>query len=360
MNGLLNGKNKPKRPFILKTRLVVCLKSSTFDFEEEKLREEVKKRGAKRVLIQLPEGLKPHGPELARIVEETGALPIISADPCYGACDLAVQEAQSLNADLIVHFGHTAVRSRPGSTPTLYIEAKSNLTLKPALRKALPLLKAWKRIGLLTTVQHVEHLNEARDMLLSAGKAVAVGDAGKLKYAGQVIGCDYSNPCSVTEVVDGFLFLGGGRFHAIGVALATSKPTVAADPYEARAYSVDRDAERIRRQRWATIQEATKAERLGILIGLKSGQNRFKEALHVRKKLLRTGKKPTLLAIREITPESLVQYPTIAAYVNTACPRVSLDDASRFQKPVLTVSEALVVAGEITWEQLLRKGWFAE
>jgi len=336
------------------------LKSSTFDFEEENLQEELKKRSAKRVLIQLPEGLKPHGPELARIVEETGALPIVSADPCYGACDLAVQEAQSLNADLIVHFGHTQVRRMPESTPALYIEAKSHLTLKPALKKALPLLKAWKRIGLVTTVQHVEHLNEVRKMLVAAGKAVAIGDACKLKYAGQVIGCDYSNARVVSEAVDGFLFLGGGRFHALGVALATSKPTVVADPCESRAYSVDRDAERVRRQRWATIQEATKADRFGVLVGLKSGQNRFKEALQMRQKLLRTGKEPTLLAIREITPESLMQYPTIDAYVNTACPRISLDDASKFQKPVLTASEALVVAGEIKWEQLLKKGWLGD
>ncbi len=336
------------------------MKSSAFDFEEKRLKEELKKRGAKRVLIQLPEGLKPQGPRLAEVVEATGALPIVSADPCYGACDLAVQEAESLNVDLVVHFGHSSLTYKPERVPIVYIEAKANLTLKPSLQKALSLLEDWKRIGLVTTVQHAEHLEEARKVLLAAGKSVAVGDAGRLKYAGQVIGCDYRNAYIVAESVDAFLFVGGGRFHAIGVALATLKPIVVADPYEVRAYSVDREAERIRKQRWASIKEATRAERFGILIGLKSGQTKLDEALRTMRKLLSHGKKCTLLAIHEIAPESLMQYPSIEAYVNTACPRTSLDDASRFQKPVLTVNEALVVAGEITWEELLKKGWFED
>jgi len=51
-----------------------------FDLEEERLKEEIRRRGARRVLIQLPEGLKSKALRLAKIVEETGALPIISAD----------------------------------------------------------------------------------------------------------------------------------------------------------------------------------------------------------------------------------------------------------------------------------------
>ena len=82
-----------------------------FDFEEEKIKQEITKLGAKRVLLQFPEGLKPEGPRIAKIVEKTGALPIISADPCYGACDVAINEAESLGVDLIVHFGHAKLVS---------------------------------------------------------------------------------------------------------------------------------------------------------------------------------------------------------------------------------------------------------
>jgi len=333
------------------------LESSVFDLEEEKLTKEVKKRGIKRVLIQLPEGLKPEGPRLAAAVEKASAMTIVSADPCYGACDLAVQEAEILGADLIVHFGHRSITDRPACVPMVYIEAKTDISLKAAVKKALPLLELWKRVGLVTTVQHVDMLGEAREILLRVGKSVAVGDTGNL-YAGQVTGCDYSNAHAVAKDVDAFLFVGGGRFHAIGVALATAKPTVVADPYQRRAFSVESEAQKIIRQRWSSIHKAMESERLGILIGLKSGQTHPEKALLVREKLEKVGKRTTLLAIREVTPESLAEFPTLNAYVNMACPRISLDDATRFQKPILTTSEALVVAGELSWEQLLKKGWF--
>jgi 2-(3-amino-3-carboxypropyl)histidine synthase len=103
-----------------------------------------------------------------------------------------------------------------------------------------------------------------------------------------------------------------------------------------------------------------RAELFGVLVGLKSGQKRFDEASRISDKLKKKRKKSYLLAVREITPEILLGFPTIDAYVNTACQRISLDDASRFHKPVLTEKEALVVIGEITWEQLLKRGWFVD
>ena len=64
------------------------------------------------------------------------------------------------------------------------------------------------------------------------------------------------------------------------------------------------------------------------------------------------------MAIREVTPESLLEFPTIDAYVNTACPRISLDAPGKFAKPILTVNEFMVASGEASWESMLKKGLF--
>jgi 2-(3-amino-3-carboxypropyl)histidine synthase len=333
------------------------MKKSTFDLEEKRLKEEVRKRKAKRVLIQLPEGLKPYGFYLASIIEKTGALAIISADPCYGACDLATSEAESLNADLIVHYGHSKMTEEK---KTLFFEAKAKSSVKDVVKKALPLLKDWKKIGLVTTVQHVHSLTEAREELLKAGKTVAIGDTRLAKYAGQITGCNLSNAKTIKKEVDAFLFVGGGRFHAVGVALATAKPTIAADPYEKTAFIVEKAVDKILKQRWAQISLAKKAEKFALLIGLKSGQKKLETAIKVKQKLEKNGKHVILLALREITPEALLQFPDIEAFVNTACPRVSLDDAPRFNKPVITFNETLVALGEMDWEELCRRGWFED
>jgi len=328
-----------------------------FDFEEERVKQEILRLGAKRVLIQLPEGLKTEAPRLARTIERFGVQPIISADPCYGACDLATTEAESLGVDLIVHYGHSKL-VKYERVPTIYVEARATVNVNDAVEKALPMLEEWRKIGLATTVQHVQTLDGVKEILLSVGKTVVIGDTGRLNYPGQVVGCDYSNAKSVAKDVEAFLFIGGGQFHAIGIALSTSRPTVVADPYDKRAFSVDREAQKIIKQRWASIEEAKKARRFAVLVGLKPGQKRLEEAYSIKQKLEENRKVVCLFVVREVVPEVLMEFPTVDAYVNTACPRISLDDASRFQKPVLTIKEALVVVGELAWEELCRKGLF--
>jgi len=328
-----------------------------YDLEEERVKREILKLQAKSVLIQIPEGLKPEAPRIAKIVEKLGALSIVSADPCYGACDLATADAESLGVDLIIHYGHSKLLKYE-RVPTIYVEARSTVNVKEAVNEALPMIENWQKIGLTTTVQHIQTLDNIRETLLHAGKAVVIGDSGRLNYAGQVLGCDYSNAKSIAKDVEAFLFIGGGRFHALGVALSTFKPTIVADPYERRAYLVDKETEKVIKQRWASIEAAAKAKNFAVLIGLKPGQKRLEEALSVKRKLEEHEKTAYLFAIKEITPEVLMEFPTVEAYVNTACPRISLDDAMKFQKPVLTVNEASVIVEELSWEELCRKGLF--
>jgi 2-(3-amino-3-carboxypropyl)histidine synthase len=329
----------------------------SFDYEEERLKQEIARLGAKRVLLQLPEGLKPEAPRLAKIIERTGALPIVSADPCYGACDLPTSEAESLAVDLIIHFGHAKLLKHE-KVPTLYIETRATVLVDSTVEDSLALLAKYSKIGLATTVQHVQTLDAVREILVRAGKVVVIGDAGRMSYPGQVVGCDFSNVKTIAQEVDAFLFVGGGKFHALGVALATSKPTIVADPYDKTAYPVDKEVQKILKQRWASIEEARRAKIFGVMISLKPGQKHFDEALKIKETVEKMGKTAFLFAIREILPETLMEFPTVDAYVNTACPRISLDDASKFRKPVLTINEFMVVSGEFSWEDLLKKGLF--
>jgi len=328
-----------------------------FDFEEERLKQEISRLNAKLVLLQMPEGLKPEAPRIAKLVEKAGALPIISADPCYGACDLATSEAESLDVDLLVHFGHAKLLKHE-KVPTLYLEARATLPLDAAVVSSMSLLSGYSKIGLATTVQHVQTLDAVREILVRSGKTVEIGDTRRLSYPGQVIGCDFSNVKSVAADVDAFLFIGGGKFHALGVALATSKPTIIADPYGGIAYSVHEETQRILKQRYASIEEASRAKNFGILVSLKLGQKHMDEALKIKASVEKMGKNVWLFAVREIIPDVLAEFPTVDAYVNTACPRISLDDASKFRKPVLTVQEFMVVSGESSWENLLKRGLF--
>jgi 2-(3-amino-3-carboxypropyl)histidine synthase len=331
--------------------------SSIFDLEEQRLEREIQRRQPKLVFIQLPEGLKSNSWKLVKLVEKSGALGVVSANPCYGSCDLALTEGEILGADLILHFGHSEMLKQD-KIPTIYIEARAKGHIGNIVKQAIPLLAPWEKIGLVTTIQHIHRLEEARQTLVEAGKSVVIGNAGRLKYAGQVTGCDYSNAKTASQEVDSFLFVGGGRFHPLGVALATSKPTVVADPFQKRIFEITDEANKIKKKRYAGICHFRKAKRIGIIIGLKPGQKSLNQALRLRRILEKSGRQTMLLALTEITPEALMQFPGTDAFTNTACPRISLDDTERFQKPLLTHLETLVALGAIGWDELCRKGWF--
>ncbi|MCL2134470.1 MAG: diphthamide biosynthesis enzyme Dph2 [Candidatus Bathyarchaeota archaeon] len=328
-----------------------------FDFEEERIKREIQNLDAKRVLIQMPQGLKPEATRLVKIVEKMGVLALVSADPCYGACDIATNEAESLGADLVIHFGHSKFVKHE-SVPTIYVEARALVNIYETLEKALQLLNNYTKIGLATSVQHLQLLNEAREFLVRSGKTVIIGEAGRVEHAGQVIGCDYSNVKSIADEVEAYLFVGGGLFHALGIAVSTSKLTIVADPYDNRAFSLSEEAQKLLKQHWACIEQAKTAKNIGVIIGLKPGQKRIEDALKVKELIEKHDKNAYLLAVREVTPETILDFPTIDAYVNTACPRISLDAPGKFSKPLLTVNEFMVASGEASWESMLKKGLF--
>lgn len=78
-----------------------------YNLEIEKVIKAIKKQKASRVLIQLPEGLKPQAPKIVSEIEaKTKAQCIIWIGSCYGSCDLP-QGLEKLNIDLVIQFGHS-------------------------------------------------------------------------------------------------------------------------------------------------------------------------------------------------------------------------------------------------------------
>jgi 2-(3-amino-3-carboxypropyl)histidine synthase len=122
------------------------------------------------------------------------------------------------------------------------------------------------------------------------------------------------------------------------------------DPYSGEAKEMSLlSVERILRQRFGLIMACDNAQVFGILIGEKPGQMRRTLALRMKRMLEKHGKKGYLMALEHVSPELIDFYP-VDAFVNTACPRIAIDDAVRYKKPLLTPFELEVVLGEKQWE----------
>jgi 2-(3-amino-3-carboxypropyl)histidine synthase len=330
---------------------------SMYDLEEERLVAEITGRGARRLLIQLPDGLKNEGPRLASLIrEKTGAEVFVSATSAWGACDLSLDAAARLKADLLVHYGHNEfLRDGSNGIPVVYIPAKSRHEITPVVEKALPLLNG-TRVGLATVVQHIHTLPETTKFLEDKGFKVELPGRGPWAHeAGQVLGCDYFGLKRIEPEVDSFLII-GSYFHGLGAALSIQKPTILADPYDGTVRPLGPDRSRIIRQRYAMVEKARQANRFGIIVSTKPGQSNPTVALNIQRQLEEKGKKAVILYADEIVPDKLLDFKDIEAFVDTACPRLALDDPERFSKPIVSRDEIMVVIGAWTWEQLLERG----
>ncbi len=328
-----------------------------FDLEEDKLLAEIKERGARRILIQLPDGLKNEGTRLARLVrEKTGADVFVSAVPAWGACDLSLDAATRLRADLLVHYGHNEfLRDSSNGVPVVYIPAKSNHEIIEVVERAVSLLQG-NTVGLATTIQHLHKLPEAAKLLETRGFIVQTPGRGPWAHeAGQVLGCDYFGLRRIQSQVDSFLIV-GSYFHGLGAALSVEKSTILADPYDGTVRVLDQDRDRIVRQRYAMVDRARRANSFGIIISTKPGQSNPQIALSILKQVEESGKKAVILYADEIVPQKLLDFTDIDVFVDTACPRLALDDPERFPKPIITRDEIMVAVGAWTWEQLLERG----
>jgi 2-(3-amino-3-carboxypropyl)histidine synthase len=67
--------------------------------------------------------------------------------------------------------------------------------------------------------------------------------------------------------------------------------------------------------------------------------------LELAEQAIERGYDAYTVTINELTPWTLYQFPA-EAYVNTACPRVTIDDATRFKAPMLTPIEFEMVIGK--------------
>tara|TARA_Y100000310_G_scaffold285184_1_gene308474 strand:+ start:5515 stop:6510 length:996 start_codon:yes stop_codon:yes gene_type:complete len=328
----------------------------TLDFEEAKLVRELKKRKPKKVLVQLPEGIKQNAIEVSKIIENLGIEVIFSGETSWGGCSIAIQEAEALNVDLIVHFGHAKFIDLPkGSPKVLYIEVKDKLNLKPILKKSLNSLKKFKTLGLSYSIQHRHDIESIKKFYEDNGKKMVLSEKkGLVEYEGHVVGCQYRGLQTIEKKVDCFVII-GNNFHSMGAALSVNKPVILIDVYNDEVKSMEGIKDKILKQRIISIEKLKEAKNVGIILEIKPGQ-KFGTPKLLIDKLKEQGKNPVLITMNELTPDKIMNFYNIDAFIELACPRIAIDDFAKYHKPILTFKEALVALNIKTWDEILKVG----
>jgi 2-(3-amino-3-carboxypropyl)histidine synthase len=311
----------------------------TVHIDEEKVFRLIDERKPRGVVVNAPGGLIRQTRDIIQRIEARYGIPcFLIGDSCFGICDTVDDEAEKLNADLALHIGHNAVVQEIGKFTHL-IDAVDDVKFDSVIDSSVPILRGYPRLGLATFSQHLHELEPAKRRYEAAGFEVHLGKQNNLLFQSQTFGCDFSTIYPISHDVDAFCYLGESEFHAVGVALATGKPTYVLDPYLDEVRDMKKEAEIRKKRSILSVYKALDANVFGVITGLKEGQKMLPRSRWITKRLTAHGRKVVQLAMRDVTPEKLAPYRDIQAFVQTACPRISIDGFN-FDRPVLSIPEA--------------------
>ena len=319
---------------------------TNYNFEIHKTVWRLREAGAKCVALQFPEGLLLFACTIADILERFASVEvIIMGDVTYGACCVDDYTARALGADFMVHYGHSCLI--PIDTTLIrmlyvFVDIKiDNQHVCDTMRHNFPHKTT---IALVSTIQFVAALQSIHGVLQSE-YTIIVPQSRPLS-PGEILGCTAPN----LPRVDAVVYIGDGRFHLESVMIANpSVPAYRYDPYSKKFTREYYDQRQMLDTRRAAITKASAAKKWGLIQGSLGRQGSPAILNHLKQTLERKGKTCVVVLLSEIFPEKLKLFPDIEAWVQVACPRLSIDWGSSFHCPVLTPYEAAVSMKEVKW-----------
>lgn len=302
----------------------------------EKVIKKLKKLKAKRIFLQFPEGLKLKIQDIAKHLEKEDFEVIISLEPTYGACDVRENEAKLLQCDAILHIGHQSFGIKT-KLPVVYEDYFYEIDPVPTLEKEFYKLEKFQNIGLVVSLQFAKTIPTVRKFLEGKGKETFTHKS--LQHEGQILGCKLGAALKIENKVDCFLCISAGKFYALGLVLKTNKPVLNLDLEKREIQNIDYLKDKVQKIIAWNKAQFKDAKRVGILISWKKGQI-FKNLFDLKKKLEKQRKEVYVLAMDEITPEK-IEGLKLDALVNFACPRIGVDDISKYKIPIINYEEVL-------------------
>jgi 2-(3-amino-3-carboxypropyl)histidine synthase len=329
---------------------------SNYSFEVHKTVHRIRSLHARRVALQMPEGLLMYASVLADIFRAhcSNAETVVLGDVTYGACCVDDLSAAALGADLLVHYGHSCLVPVQNSViPMLYVFVHIAFDPSHLLRCLKQQFPNPSRIALLGTIQFVDTLHAIRDEVAAhfGPENVKIPQARPLS-PGELLGC--TSP--VFTDVDNLVYVGDGRFHLESAMIANpSLPAYRYDPYTKLFTREEYAHDTMLSQRRTAIESSLRAARFGIIMGTLGRQGSPKILERVRAAIRGAGKDAVIVLLSEITPAKVLrmeQGGAIDAWVQIACPRLSIDWGTGYGKlPLLTPYELFVAVGAVEWRE---------
>jgi len=317
-----------------------------YEYDLSKIVSEIRNRKAKKVLLQLPNGVKRFSYEIIdEILKKLGSNSItidIDANPLYGSC--IIDEDLVGKYDLVLHLGHEPYPYWKAPSNVVFIDLFSKVKVPNELLERLTNIlerRSLRNVMLLTVQQH----KNITDYVLSYLRSRGIYIVGKPLV---ITGCWFANIAKYLDSIDALVVIAGGLFHAIGAGLHVnaSRSVFILDPYSNVVKDVTIDIRKILKIRLWKLKKAEESKTWLLIAGF-SGQYRPYIIEELKRHLKAKGVRYYIAYSRYVTLDMLrnVDNKLIDAVIISSCPRLAIEDLSGYEKPVLTPGEALYVLG---------------
>ncbi|KAL2738044.1 2-(3-amino-3-carboxypropyl)histidine synthase subunit 1 isoform X2 [Vespula squamosa] len=330
---------------------------NNYNFEIHKSIWRIRETKANRVVLQMPEGLLMYATTIADIIENfTDAETIIMGDVTYGACCIDDYTARALDADFMIHYGHSCLIpiDQTIGIKVLYVFVNISIDIIHCIESIKATLLVISKISLISTIQFVGTLQAIATELKKNGYEVSIPQSKPLS-PGEVIFFLFSILFSLlcctapqTHCVDAIVYIGDGRFHLEAAMIAN--PNLRAfryDPYEKKITEEFYDHKEMRETRLLAINLTKSAKIFGMILGTLGRQGHPKIVDHLQNKLKALRKESIIILLSEIFPDKIKLFKNVDSFIQVynskvACPRLSIDWGINFHKPFLTPYEGAV------------------
>ncbi len=317
--------------------------SEFYYYDIESITKLIRSKKAKNILLQVPEGLKALAYSLLDELKDRLKDVEIHMDlsPSYGSCLIDTDVTSSY--ELVINLGHEKYPYwKPPSNvyfiDLLYKESLSSEVVEDTLSK---IAEFGKNVAIYSTAQHKHEVPRLAKILSSRGVNVINNLSSTV-----ILGCWFSDLDNVLGNLDAVLIISGGYFHGIGVGLRirNSKPVLKLDPYEQKVELINNKVYRFLKIRYSKIMEALDAKNWLLVAGTR-GQYRPSIICKLEKLLKKNKANYYISRVAILSEHTLrnVDTEAIDAIIVTSCPRLPIEDLSKYHKPVLTPGEALMI-----------------
>eukprot|EP01064_Diplonema_japonicum_P027383 TRINITY_DN3947_c2_g1_i1.p1 TRINITY_DN3947_c2_g1~~TRINITY_DN3947_c2_g1_i1.p1 ORF type:complete len:470 (+),score=105.21 TRINITY_DN3947_c2_g1_i1:37-1410(+) len=295
------------------------------DYDVEKTVEEVKRRGAQRVALQMPDELLRDATAVQKSLRERceGVLFVVMADTVFAPCCVDEVTAEHINADLILKYGHSCFTAT-SRTPVHFVpyHLYSNNSTRPANNS--------------NTTVHINPYNVPSHENLSAITPFIVSGV--------------SIPLTCEEIIVESHDNDGGVLQQCCLweeyrSISGQPGTVVCNSDELD--NVRRNVKKRLRQRMFLIEKVKDVEVIAIVVASLAIKDYAKTVEYLKRVITASGKQYVVVYVGKLNVPKLTNYEEVDLYCVIACPQSTWFDTKEYPKGVVTPMEVSAALCEI-------------